>query len=157
MHRRFALCAIVILALACRGERVQPEGIAQRDEKPVTSPPPPVEPAPGITYPVYRYPARKDPNEPARNPAIPPKLVSKVDAVATAMARRARVSGVVIVEIVIEADGHVSAGRVLKPLPFGLGEAALDAVRQWKYEPARDANGKPVPCYLNVVVNFPAR
>lgn len=157
MHKPFAFCAIVILAIACREERVQPSRIANHDQKPITSPPPPVEPTPGVTYPVYRYPARKDPSEPTRNPAVAPKLVSKVEPVATAVARRAHLHGVVILEIIVETDGHVSAGRVLKALPFGLNEAALDAVRQWKYEPARDRRGNAVPCYLNVVVNFQAK
>lgn len=36
---------------------------------------------------------------------------------------------------------------------MGLAEAAVDAVQQWKYQPAT-LNGKPVAVYFNLTVNF---
>ena len=72
----------------------------------------------------------------------------------TPAAREARVSGLVILELTIERDGRVSGGRVLKPLPFGLTEAAIEAVRTWKYQPARH-RGKVVRSVEKVVLHFP--
>jgi TonB family protein len=68
-------------------------------------------------------------------------------------ARRANVRGVVILEVSVAADGTVSDARVLRGQPF-LDAAALDAVRQWRYEPTL-LNGQPVPVKLTATVNFP--
>jgi len=67
---------------------------------------------------------------------------------------RARISGVVLIDIVIERDGRVSGYRVLKRLPFGLSEAAIDAVSRWRYTPGRDANGNPVVSVITASVPF---
>ena len=69
-----------------------------------------------------------------------------------AMARRARVQGVVILEAVIDVSGRVESARVLRSIPL-LDDAALEAVRQWHFEPAR-LNGQPVPVVMTVTVNF---
>jgi TonB family protein len=82
-----------------------------------------------------------------------PLLVRKVEPVYPEEARLARVSGKVIVEIVIDRTGHVTDAVVLESLPFGLSEAALDAVKQWVFEPATQ-NGSPVNVIFNLTVNF---
>ena len=64
-------------------------------------------------------------------------------------ARKARVMGVVILEITIQPDGTVSNARVLRSVPL-LDAAALEAVRQWRYEPT----GLPNAVNLTVPVNF---
>lgn len=104
----------------------------------------------------FQYPTRPERNAPVRNPAVPAKLIHSVEAVLTEAQKRSRVSGIVILELVIETDGRVSGGRVLKPLPLGLNDAAIEAVRQWKYEPARDVNGDVVRSVQNAVVNIRA-
>ncbi len=43
--------------------------------------------------------------------------------------------------------------QVLKPLPFGLDQAAVDAVRRWKFKPGT-LNGQPVDVIFNLTVNF---
>ena len=68
------------------------------------------------------------------------------------MALSAKVTGVVIVEARIEADGHVSQARVLKSIPL-LDEAALGAVRQWEFTPTY-MNGVATPVVMTVSVNF---
>jgi TonB family protein len=66
---------------------------------------------------------------------------------------RPRMLGIVIVEVWIREDGSVGDVRALKPLPYGMTEAALEAVRQWRFVPGK-INGKPVPVVENVSVNF---
>jgi protein TonB len=62
------------------------------------------------------------------------------------------VHGTVLIEATIGADGKVQDAKVLLSIPL-LDRAALDAVRQWEYEPSR-LNGVPVAVIMNVMVNF---
>ena len=71
----------------------------------------------------------------------------------TEIARKARVQGVVIVQAIIDEQGDVTDVKVLKALPMGLDEAAVETVRTWKFKPAT-LNGKPVEVYYNLTVNF---
>ena len=71
----------------------------------------------------------------------------------TELARKARITGIVIVQAVIDKQGNVVDAKVLKGLPMGLDQEALRAIRQWKFEPAT-LNGKPVDVYYNLTVNF---
>jgi periplasmic protein TonB len=43
--------------------------------------------------------------------------------------------------------------QVLKPLPFGLDQAAVEAVKRWKFKPGT-LNGQPVDVIFNLTVNF---
>ncbi len=70
-------------------------------------------------------------------------------------AMRQRVQGVVIVETTIDADGSVSDARILRSIPM-LDEAALDAVRQWRFVPTL-LNGQAVPVIMTMTVNFTLR
>ena len=81
-----------------------------------------------------------------------PKKIKDVRAVYPPIAREAGVSGVVIIETKIGADGFIEDARVLKSIPL-LDEAALDAVRQWQFEPTL-LNGRPVPVIMTTTVNF---
>src|SRR5205823_1212946 len=66
------------------------------------------------------------------------------------IAQSARVQGVVILEAVIDARGTVTSVSVLRSIPL-LDPAAVDAVRQWKFTPAR-LNDQPVPVVMTVTV-----
>jgi periplasmic protein TonB len=59
----------------------------------------------------------------------------------------------VIVEAIIDKDGKVTNVRVLKGLPMGLDQAAVDAVKNWRFRPAT-LNGRPVSVYYSLTVNF---
>lgn len=83
----------------------------------------------------------------------PPIAVLRVEPVYSEIARRARIQGIVIIAATIDRDGNVVDARVIKPLPYGLDEAALRAIRQWKFRPGT-LNGQPVPVYYNLTVNF---
>ncbi len=78
-----------------------------------------------------------------------------VDPVYPPLARSSRVEGVVILEAVLDATGRVDSVRVLRSIPL-LDQAAVDAVRQWRFTPAR-LNGVPVPVVMTVTVNFTLR
>jgi protein TonB len=71
----------------------------------------------------------------------------------TAVARKARVGGIVILELIVDRNGRASAARVLKPLPFGLDQQAIEAVRKWRFAPA-EYRGRPVAAYYKVTINF---
>lgn len=82
----------------------------------------------------------------------PPIKVKDVAPVYPAIAQSARVSGDVVIEATVDADGKVAETRVVKSVPL-LDQAALDAVRQWEYRPSL-LNGKPTPVVLTVTVRF---
>jgi protein TonB len=67
-------------------------------------------------------------------------------------ARVARVQGVVIVEAILDATGHVAAARVLRSIPM-LDDAALSAVRQWVFTPTLN-DGVPSAAMVTMTVNF---
>ena len=71
------------------------------------------------------------------------------------LARVARVEGDVILQAIIKADGSVGDLEVLRCTrpSMGFEEAAIEAVRQWRYEPALQ-NGKPVEVYFTIFVEF---
>lgn len=68
-------------------------------------------------------------------------------------ARKARTHGRVVLECVIDETGAVTEARAIRSQPNGLTEAAIAAVRQWRYEPAT-LGGAPVPVYLTVTIEF---
>ena len=71
----------------------------------------------------------------------------------TVEAREAGVTGVVIMDALIDEQGHVRDVKVLQGLPMGLDEAAVKAVESWKFKPATLA-GRPVPVYYTLTVNY---
>ena len=85
----------------------------------------------------------------------PPKLIERVNPVYPEEARKAGVTGVVIVSALVGEDGTVQNVEVMRPLEKGCTEAAVAAVRQWRYEPARsESTGKPVRVYFTVTIEF---
>ncbi len=69
------------------------------------------------------------------------------------VARRLGVHGDAVLEAVIDEEGRVTRVRLVRDPGFGCGEAALDAVRGWRYEPAR-LNGRRVAVYLTIKITF---
>lgn len=82
----------------------------------------------------------------------PPRLVRRVEPAYPEIARQARVEGVVILEATTDEYGRVRNIRVLRSIPL-LDQAALDAVREWVYEPMV-INGRPRGVVFTVTVRF---
>jgi len=80
------------------------------------------------------------------------KLLSSVPPVYPAMAKTQHVSGAVTIDALIDVNGRVTTMKVISG-PALLQEAAKDALKQWKYEPAM-LDGKAVPMHLNVTLQF---
>jgi periplasmic protein TonB len=85
-----------------------------------------------------------------------PRLLKEVRADYTDEARRANVVGEVVLEIVVRRDGTVGDVRIMQRLGSGLDQRAVDAVRQWRFAPAR-LKGVPVDVMVEVAVEFKLR
>jgi TonB family protein len=80
------------------------------------------------------------------------KLISSVPPAYPSLAKSQHVSGNVTIDALIDATGRVTAMKVVSG-PTLLQEAAKDALRQWRYQPAM-LDGKAVPMHLTVTVQF---
>jgi protein TonB len=81
-----------------------------------------------------------------------PALLHRVPPEYPLIAVHARVQGTVILEATVDERGQVLSTRILRSIPL-LDQAALDAVRQWRYSPLL-LNGEPCPFILTVTVSF---
>jgi protein TonB len=99
-------------------------------------------------------------------PAAEPDRIYKLDLVSTSpvpvyrpapvypeVARRLHREGTAIVEAVIDRRGRVVDVHILRDPGLGLGEAAVEAILAWRYEPAT-LDGRPVAVWLTVTVTF---
>jgi TonB family protein len=71
-------------------------------------------------------------------------------------ARMAGASGAVVIRGVVRRDGRIDNVEIIRDLPYGLGDAAREAVRQWRFRPAM-FRGEPIDVYYTVTVNFRLR
>ena len=69
------------------------------------------------------------------------------------LARLRRVQGIAILEVTVDRQGNVWNVSVLRSDAEGFGEAAVEAVRQWRYEPTI-IDGRPVSVILTDTVRF---
>ena len=83
----------------------------------------------------------------------PPVKIHDPHPAYTEEARMARIQGVVLLQAVLDPQGNVTRLQVIKGLPLGLTESALETVAEWKYKPATK-NGLPVAVYLHLAINF---
>ena len=86
----------------------------------------------------------------------PPTLLREVKPAYTDEARRRAIEGNVVLQIIVRADGSVGEVRVVHTLSAGLEQRAVDAVRQWRFSPARH-QGAPVDVLVEVSVGFSMR
>lgn len=86
----------------------------------------------------------------------PPRLLREVKADYTEDARRRGIVGEVVLEIVVRRDGAVGDVKILHGISGGLNDKAVQAVRQWRFSPAR-RQGAPVDVIVEVAVEFKLR
>jgi protein TonB len=82
-----------------------------------------------------------------------PRAIYDPDPEYSEEARRAKFQGTVLLWIVVGPDGRPRDIRVLRSLGMGLDERAIEAVRQWKFEPSM-RDGHPVAVQVNIEVSF---
>jgi protein TonB len=94
----------------------------------------------------------------------PPKVLSQPPPKFSEIARQQKISGIVTLSLIVDKEGNPVNVHVIKSIADTVGvsqreaaltldQAAVDAVRQYKFSPATK-NGVPVAVYLNVNVNF---
>ena len=91
--------------------------------------------------------------EPAVNPDVPVEIVSKPRPVYTEQARRLRVEGEVVLDVLFGASGRLRVIRVVQGLGHGLDDAAAEAARRIDFNPAL-RNGKPIDYMATLRVVF---
>lgn len=82
-----------------------------------------------------------------------PQAISAPDPDYTEEARRAKKQGTCVLWLIVDAAGHPRDIKVVRGLGLGLDAKALEAVRQWRFQPALK-DGKPVDVQISVEVEF---
>lgn len=121
------------------------ETVAQLPPIVLDGPPPPPSDEPDGDDPVYVVGAVQPPvAELAPSPQYPEaaRLIGR--------------TGTVVLQATIDREGRVVDLEVLRGAPLGMTEAALDAVRQWRFRPAT-LEGHPVAVYYHLTVRFETR
>ena len=85
-----------------------------------------------------------------------PRRIVMVEPIYPEIARRAHKEGAVILSLIIGVSGRVESVEVLRGLPLGLTEAAVQAARHWVFEPST-YNGRPSAVQYNLTVHFTLR
>jgi TonB family protein len=82
-----------------------------------------------------------------------PTILDYVPPVYPPAAEAAGVQGVVTIDAGIDENGRVQEAKVRRSVPL-LDQAAIDAVKQWKYSPARNLAGVPISAIMTISVTF---
>jgi periplasmic protein TonB len=82
-----------------------------------------------------------------------PAVISKVDPEYSEEARKAKYSGMVMLAVIVDAEGHARDIHVVKSLGMGLDEKAIEAVEKWKFKPGMKG-GTAVNVRATIEVNF---
>jgi TonB family protein len=69
-------------------------------------------------------------------------------------ARRAKISGGVVLQVVVNAEGHAENITVMKKLGYGLDQSAIETVKRWKFQPAKSPGGNPVATVVPIEMTF---
>ncbi len=83
-----------------------------------------------------------------------PQVLFEPEAEFSDEARRAKYQGIVLVGLIVDAQGNPQNVHVIRSLGMGLDEKAIEAVRKYKFRPAMKDGRTPVPVPISVEVNF---
>jgi len=100
----------------------------------------------------HKQPVAPAPSLPIGGEVKPAKLLSSVTPVYPGLAKSQRISGDVRVDALVDVTGRVTVAKVISG-PALLQQAAIDAIRGWKYQPAT-LDGRSVPMHLTVTLQF---
>jgi TonB family protein len=92
-------------------------------------------------------------DEPVVGKGEPPRVIKRTPPVYPMAMRRSGMRGDVVVEFVVDEEGSVRSPVVVRTLNPSFNEAALDAVRAWKFEPAR-VEGRAVKTRMQQPISF---
>ncbi len=82
-----------------------------------------------------------------------PRVIYQTDPEFSEEARKAKYQGTCILGLIVDAEGRPTNIHVVTSLGMGLDEKAIEAVKEWKFEPGQK-DGHPVPTTINVEVDF---
>ena len=82
-----------------------------------------------------------------------PKLMFAPDPQYSEEAKRAKYQGICVLSLVVDAEGNPQRVQVIHHLGKGLDQNAVEAVEQYKFEPAM-RYGEPVAVEVHIEVNF---
>jgi protein TonB len=165
------IMALAISASMARGQPAAPSPAAHKHiplevkppDEPSSSSSPDVDIAPDATSSTGAMPvpggSNGDSDAPVAATAVahPPEIETYVVPAYPPQAREKGIEGRVLLMVVVDESGKVEDNvRVLDSIPM-LDQAAMDAVHQWRFTPARDADGNPVRVQLEVPVRFTSR
>jgi len=128
---------------------------------PPPPPPPPPKKVDKDVPPPPRYPSEEELKKFSEGAVVaideikPPKAIKRINPIYPKIARQEGVKGTVWLGVRTDAKGNVVEVKVLRSIPL-LDQAAVDAVRQWKYAPFL-SKGKPTPVVFSVGVTFHLR
>jgi protein TonB len=94
------------------------------------------------------------PPGPFRPGVTDPRCAYCPDPQYTDEAREAKLQGRVTLQVLVGADGHALQIRVVQGIGLGLDERAAQAIRGWKFTPARDAAHRAIPAWVTVEAVF---
>jgi protein TonB len=119
-----------------------------KDRTLAKAPPPPLPPAPPLS-PTF---------EPVDDESIAdwPKARLEVKPAYPAIAQRMGIGGKVQLRIEIDRKGNIKSVRVLRKVGYGMDEEAVKAMWKFKFDPAKDADGKPVDVVITYTHVFQA-
>ena len=94
---------------------------------------------------------------PLSKAAVAPTVAKRVVPRYPDSARMRGIEGQVVIEAIIARDGSVEPGvKIIQSIP-ALDDAAIEAFRQWRFTPGRDASGRPLRVILQAPVRFVLR
>ena len=91
---------------------------------------------------------------PYANVATHPSCVYCPEPGYTEEARKAKLQGKLLLQVLVGPDGRASRIRILQGLGLGLDERASETVRTWRFSPARDAAKRPLSSWVTIETRF---
>ena len=82
-----------------------------------------------------------------------PEVLRATEPRYSAEAQHLKISGIVVLWTIVGTDGLAHNIKVVRPLGHGLDEPAVEALKRWRFQPAKSAK-KAVPAQINVEIAF---